>query len=208
VHPIFKVGLFRQTSNADELDAAQSALLWLLEALVRVDVLYLKTHPQTPSLYDPNIDLPGVKNLQYLPEVSTEEWLDVGNVLAEGGGDCEDLAAWRAAEYRLQGIDAKPFIRWRTMPDGSYRYHALVKLPAGARAVWASWYRDPSGDTRVEDPSANLGMYRYADYLSGKMDKRAVAAFLARRADEERAAGNQAAAGTLRLRARQAMENL
>ena len=51
--------------------------------------------------------------------------------------DAEDLVAWRIAELRVQGIDAKMIIRETRLPNGVTLYHPFVGLPDG----------------RVEDPS-------------------------------------------------------
>lgn len=57
--------------------------------------------------------------------------------------NCEDLACWRAAEYRVRyGINAIPTFIWKVRPNGGHLYHILVKLPDG----------------RIEDPSRALGM--------------------------------------------------
>jgi hypothetical protein len=52
------------------------------------------------------------------------------------------MACWRAAELQQIGINARPYIRWRRRPNGSYIYHALVAWPDG----------------RIEDPSIAMGM--------------------------------------------------
>jgi hypothetical protein len=204
VHPTFIVDQLQDTRTPDARKAMQKTLLWLLEALTRADVLYLETHPGTPGLYDPRIlDVPGVRSLQYIPELKTENWLDVPAIMREGGGDCEDLSAFRCAEYRAQGIDANPFIRWRELPDGNFRFHALCRLPEGYQAIWPAWYRDANNDTRVEDPSANLGMYNYARLINGNFDPAESSAMFLARANAEADKGNTNAAATLRLRAQQ-----
>jgi hypothetical protein len=113
---------------------SQKSLLWLMEALVKCNELWLVTHPETPKLYEA-----GVK---YAPEFGVENWQDVPHIIEGGEGDCEDLACWRIAELRvIGGIKASPKISWREV-NGSLRYHALVRWPDG----------------RTEDPSAALGM--------------------------------------------------
>lgn len=66
-------------------------------------------------------------------------WSDVPACILAGAADCEDLAAWRAAELRVAGVDAWPFARLE--PGLPVLYHALVRTPQG-----------------VEDPSRVLGM--------------------------------------------------
>jgi len=57
---------------------------------------------------------------------------------ARGGGDCEDLAAWRAAELRIAGEPARVVVV-RSAPGV---LHAVVRRANG----------------RIEDPSRRLGM--------------------------------------------------
>lgn len=71
--------------------------------------------------------LPGVERVN-----SPEE------TFAMGGGDCDDLAPWRAAELQLQGENA----RARVVQSPGIGYHVVVVR----------------GDGSIEDPSARLGM--------------------------------------------------
>lgn len=69
-----------------------------------------------------------------------EVWRHAADVYAEGWGDCEDLAAWRAAELRTTGQDPRAAVV--TYKSGPKRYHAVVARGSGA----------------IEDPSRVLGM--------------------------------------------------
>jgi hypothetical protein len=69
-----------------------------------------------------------------------EVWRHAQDVVNEGWGDCEDLAAYRAAELRVSGED--PDARVKTYQTGPRRYHAIVERSGGV----------------LEDPSAALGM--------------------------------------------------
>ena len=72
-----------------------------------------------------------------------EEWRDVLQVLAKRGGDCEDLAAYLAAWWRIRGVDALPFVKDpRLTSEGVLLYHIQVQMPDG----------------RILDPSRVLGM--------------------------------------------------
>lgn len=104
-----------------------------LALLTTANVQALKTG-KFPRLY-----ASGVRYRRERPE-ERESWRTIPVVLAEGHGDCEDLASWRAAELRVSGEDpqARPFI-YRTR-SGSY--HVVVRR----------------GDGEVEDPSRLLGM--------------------------------------------------
>lgn len=129
---------FEICTPADEAsrDRVLRALLW---CLVTVDREYLRTHPYTPPLYSAGV--------RYLREPEGfEQWPDIGRILEQGGGDCEDLACWRVAELRQCGIAARPAWRHRkveSVQSGKIftLYHILVWTPNG-----------------YEDPSARLGM--------------------------------------------------
>ena len=66
--------------------------------------------------------------LVYRPEeVGHEEWQNAVELLRSGEGDCEDLAAYRAAELRMQGEPATvAIVRTRR---GTY--HAVVRRADG-----------------------------------------------------------------------------
>ena len=66
-----------------------------------------------------------------------EEFLTARCVYERHAGDCDDLGAWRAAELRLQGEDAKAYAR-----RSAAGWHVVVRR----------------GDGSTEDPSAILGM--------------------------------------------------
>lgn len=82
-----------------------------------------------PALYSS-----GVSYRQEHPDV----WSTCDLVLARGFGDCEDLAAWRAAELRQAGENAIADV-YRT---GHRRWHCIVRRENGS----------------IEDPSRRLGM--------------------------------------------------
>lgn len=72
-----------------------------------------------PVLYDSGI--------VYRREVAAEDWQNAIDLLRSGRGDCEDLAAYRAAELRCDGEPATVAIK-RTR-RGSY--HAVVRRADG-----------------------------------------------------------------------------
>lgn len=109
------------------------ALRALLRALVETNMDQLRRHPRMPQLYGSGV--------RYQRE-GRERFSDAAATLRRGYGDCEDLAAWRVAELRNAGEDARPAFRLRTFVGGPPLYHVLV-----AR-----------GDGRIEDPSRRLGM--------------------------------------------------
>lgn len=121
--------------NEHDRAYSQKAVLYLLEALVNINRLWLKMHPECPGIYESGV--------RYQREFDTEDWRDIPTIIKDGGGDCEDLAAYLCAWYReRKGIKCRPFIKWRKY-DNFYLYHVLVQMPDG----------------RMEDPSARLGMY-------------------------------------------------
>lgn len=112
------------------IPARSAAFDAALEGLTRVDERLLATG-KFPPLYSAGV--------VYRTE-PREVWRHVADVYTEGWGDCEDLAAWRAAELRVSGQD--PDARVGTYRSGRRRYHAVVVL----------------GDGSIEDPSRRLGM--------------------------------------------------
>lgn len=125
---LLKVSLFK--SEADR-KRSENYLLKLLEIGTQLNEGYLKMYP-SPSLYESGV--------RYRTELK-EEWKDIENLLHDGYGDCEDLSMWRCAELRNQGINTKPYIRFRRNGP-MLRYHVLVQY----------------SDGRLEDPSRKLGM--------------------------------------------------
>lgn len=132
----FALDLFNPTSPRE---MSREALNLQLDLLFKIDMLYLRFHPQTPLLYQS-----GVRYMEEPP--GQEDWQDIPTTLRIGMGDCEDLACWRAAELNVKyGIKARPIFREQRRANGTYLYHILVQLPPGY---------SPS----IEDPSKILGM--------------------------------------------------
>lgn len=112
--------------------ATEPALNAALEGLVRVDGEILKdAKGRVSPLYEA-----GVRYRRETP--GREDWRNVEEVRAAGVGDCEDLAAWRAAELRFQGEPARAV----AVPSGPGKWHAVVRRADGS----------------LEDPSRKLGM--------------------------------------------------
>lgn len=107
------------------------ALRLLLQVLTDLDAIALKTG-RFPPIYRSGV------RYQREPRRIRECWKTIPAVLADGHGDCEDLACWRAAELCLQGEPAYPYI-YRTKSGG---WHVVVRR----------------GDGSLEDPSRALGM--------------------------------------------------
>lgn len=176
----FKVGLF----HGRDLDAASSEkdrlvseriLLFLLEALASVNLVWRKAYPNTPSVYTRGA-------VRYEREEGTEEWLTTPVLFARGIGDCEDLAMERVAELREKGIRSRAWLVWTKLPNGAYTYHALTwresvdrELPPGkppssseltargdrvllAVPTGPTLWKCKIGAGFIEDPSRALGM--------------------------------------------------
>jgi hypothetical protein len=112
-----------------------------LEGLTRVnETLYREK--RLPSIY--------AGGVRYEIEKS-EEWRNAEEVLADGWGDCEDLAAARAGELRAGGEQGASVVVKRTGPKMT---HALVRRANGA----------------IEDPSKRLGMGK--EQIGGAMSSR------------------------------------
>lgn len=123
-------------NGPDERPLSREVLNEMLRCLFTIDVLYLRTHPQAPWLYQSGV--------RYMEEpVGQEEWQDIPTCIRIGTLDCEDAACWRAAELVVrQKVNARPKFIEQKRRDGSYLYHIIVELPDG----------------RTEDPSRVLGM--------------------------------------------------
>lgn len=115
--------VFRVPSREDAFTAA-------LEGLTRVNVGLMEREP-LPPLYQSGV--------RYKDE-PRDVWRHAVDVAGEKWGDCEDLAAYRAAELRVSGED--PAASVYVYKSGPSRYHAVVQRGSG----------------ELEDPSRALGM--------------------------------------------------
>ena len=147
---LFRVKLFR---GAGDFERSKTALLWMLEALCQINEGHLEQFPY-PRLYQAGV--------RYQREVNTEEWLDIPSVIEAGWGDCEDLACWRVAELRRQGVTASPYVKFRRV-DGVYHFHALVGIYEERPQTTlenreAGIVLPETRLVRIQDPSLRLGM--------------------------------------------------
>lgn len=122
--------------QADPRAIARGAVA-LTQALVVINLAFLEQVPHVPFLLDSGV--------VYREERNGEELLDIPAVLRQGHADCEDLAAWRAAELIHNGVPAWiecSFAPTRAKRRGpQYDYHLFVGTPFGP-----------------QDPSVQLGM--------------------------------------------------
>lgn len=122
-----------------------------LEALVQQDVRYLRSHPRTPPLYEAGVvwRMEGLNRCTGRP---AEHFATIPEVMEQGWGDCEDLAAWRAAELRLAG---HPRAYAFAVRSGKMRHPELGLV----NLIHILTSRDGSCNPRaIEDPSIVLGM--------------------------------------------------
>jgi len=119
---------------------------------------WYRRYPDLPGLYDSGTTLL-TRNVDYMREPtvtnvygdleSREHWQDVMETRERGTGDCEDLAADRAAELRVRyKIRANAIFKERLMPNGTRMFHIVVQYPDGT----------------IEDPSKILGMGGSRDF--------------------------------------------
>lgn len=107
----------------------------LLTGVVASNVSYLRRHPRTPHPYKAGI------RYQREPR-GREHWKGIRQIIADGHGDCEDLASYLAAWYIVRGKCAKIHLVWKRTAGGGRLFHVQVRGPSG----------------RIEDPSRVLGM--------------------------------------------------
>jgi hypothetical protein len=135
----------------DDRQRAGRRMQILLDALTKIHVDHLRHHPKTPALYDSGVvyerEPPG-----------REDWQDIFTTLRRRGGDCEDLATWRAAELLVRGIPVRAFGRPRPMVIPSACPVGAIACEDGPQmgTLWHILVRLPNG--RTEDPSKILGM--------------------------------------------------
>lgn len=132
---VFKAPLFGEPAVRRQ---SEDIMRLLLEALTRADEMFLAVNPRAPSLYGSGV-------VYRRETIGVELWQGIEECLRLGYGDCEDLASWRAAELRRQGIAARADFSVQQHGD-LLVYHIFVLHPNGTK----------------EDPSKLLGMGKVA----------------------------------------------
>ena len=149
-------------SLPDTGDGAHFAPLQIaLEGLTQIDEWQIRRSLRRAEKGESETVLPPLyaSGVVYREEApGREDWPDIPKVLGLGWGDCEDLAAWRAAELRVAGVECEPVIKWQWIDRETMiaQGYPAAKLPG--RGVWLvhCCVRFPDGS--VEDPSKILGM--------------------------------------------------
>lgn len=121
----------------------------VLAAVTILNIAWLRDHPGTPALYKAGVKYKREPSRADLERAApgaklspVEVFRTIPAVLEEGWGDCDDLASWRAAELRSQGVKARAVLIPSNTPG--VLYHVVVRLPDGS----------------IDDPSIRLGMGR------------------------------------------------
>jgi len=146
MQPLFQIEIFRNPIDNKVTPAerrrSQDALLWMMEALCRINQGEIRLQKNLGKPFVPLYE----SGIYYLREPPGQEnWQDIYTNFSLGNGDCEDLACHRIAELReVYKIPAAPFVTFR-LADGSYRFHAILRC-----LTKDGW--------RFEDPSRKLGM--------------------------------------------------
>jgi len=120
---------------------SESTLTAALVGLTAFNAEWLRAHPSAPTLYESGV------RYQREPR-GNERWQVLPDLLRTKRGDCEDLAAARAAELQVSGEDPDAVAVARAVRPGLW--HIVV-----AR-----------GDGTTEDPSKVLGMGK-RDIMAG-----------------------------------------
>ena len=152
---LLRLCLFR---NEAERRYSERVALDVLAVMVRANLAWLKMHPgDYPPLYRS-----GVRYLAEPDAQRFEDWKGTHQLYHDGAGDCEDLAAHRAAELLASDAERADMGSPVSVGCGLKRrargrrnsYHVVVVLK----------YAD--GRTRIEDPSSRLGMYKADQVLT------------------------------------------
>jgi hypothetical protein len=128
---------FPGSSNDDNAEV----LRLLLENLIAINRVYLRSHPRTLPLYKAGVVYE-----------RTSVWDSIPDLYVRRHGDCKSLTAALVAQLREQGISASPEFRFLTNPQtGRMEYHILC-----IREVKRGLFGGKTNQR--EDPSRVLGM--------------------------------------------------
>lgn len=126
---VFCIGSWSRHADVDT-----ETLQALVDVLFRINLAAMRRLP-VPALYGSNPSLVYRREKRDKDGNRLEDWRDCIDVLVNRCGDCEDLAAYRAAELVVQaGIEARPLVTYHPSRDvpGSTTYHVVVRHPNGS----------------------------------------------------------------------------
>jgi hypothetical protein len=130
-------------AGAEGAEKAPRALAFMLDVLTRWNVELMRERARAGDPVPPLYQSGARYQRENYAGLHPEDWRDCLQVIRSGGGDCEDLAAYLAAELRVQGDEgARCMFISRERPDGGRLFHIVVQR----------------GDGSLEDPSRALGM--------------------------------------------------
>jgi hypothetical protein len=131
-------------SRALGANLPDKAISHLLLALTRINVDVMRaliaTGRRLPPLYQAGVRYR--REARGADGQRLEDWRDCVRVFQAKAGDCEDLAAYRAAELIVGGEQALTVFHSRPMGPGKRLFHIFVERANGV----------------LEDPSRELGM--------------------------------------------------
>jgi hypothetical protein len=120
------------------------ALEILLEGFVQVAILLIASGAVPPFPHDACV--------MYRPEApGVEDWALPHKVIAQGWGDCEDLAIWTAAGHRYTGSDDGACVK--VIRTGASKLHAVVMRSDGK-------IQDPSYELHKTRGGCHADIYR------------------------------------------------
>lgn len=107
----------------------RAAIVDGLRVLAYANLLYLRRAPRTVGVY--------ASGVRFRPEPQqgsgVELYQTIPEVLAQGWGDCDDLAGWRCAELCAQGERADvDLVAVERGGIGPRLWHAVVRRESGA----------------------------------------------------------------------------
>ena len=136
-------------TSAEDRETLQT----LLDCTFLLDCLYLRKHPDTPWLMESGVAYRREpREVSGIAEGTEERFLAVDETMAQGWGDCDDLAPWRAAEIVVRyGGKARPEI----VPIGPGQWHVVVWTDRG--------YEDPCAELGMVDPQITYEERQWLD---------------------------------------------
>lgn len=119
----FNVILASFEGSMSNFEALRPIVASFNDSLALANLQWLKTHPETPSVYDSGI--------RYVEDKGQDDWCDIPEVIRRGYGDCDDINAWRLGELLFRGIECKAGVDV-TRSENDVTYHTFVVYPDGS----------------------------------------------------------------------------